>query len=372
MSGLNWGAFLMGYAALQGLFLALALALSKRGRPAANHLLALLMLVFAAILLDSFLHRGGLYHALPALTFFSGPLWFLPAPLILWYTASRTGAKPSLARHAVIQLLPAALVLYRSLEFYALSPAIKLRIADTFQPYGTVSTEAILFVIQNALLLPWALRLLRNSRNPSDSSPGLAWLRVMIIALLIYAFLDFACVVGMALLDTTLPGFSLLTLGVLTILLHGIGLLAILDPEQLFPPALLPRARYARSGLRTEELPALRQRLDTLLLEGELYLQDNLQRGELALSLGIPEYQLSQLLNQHIGMGFHDYLNHCRIEAFKIRLAAPDSDRLTILALAYELGFSSKGSFYRAFRKHVGLTPSEYARQSGQRSKPTG
>ncbi|NJO89382.1 MAG: helix-turn-helix transcriptional regulator, partial [Chloroflexia bacterium] len=57
---------------------------------------------------------------------------------------------------------------------------------------------------------------------------------------------------------------------------------------------------------------------------------------------------------------FSDYINSYRIEAFIKTVKSKPDDGDTYLSIAYNVGFNSKSSFNRAFKKHTGFTPSEY------------
>ena len=45
-------------------------------------------------------------------------------------------------------------------------------------------------------------------------------------------------------------------------------------------------------------------------------------------------------------------------------LASNDRKEYTILKILYEVGFNSKSSFNTAFKKHTGLTPTEYRQKT--------
>jgi AraC-like DNA-binding protein len=49
-----------------------------------------------------------------------------------------------------------------------------------------------------------------------------------------------------------------------------------------------------------------------------------------------------------------------RLRHFITKIDATILDALTIEAIAFESGFSSKSSFYRAFNRFYDCTPSEY------------
>ncbi|MEM6805587.1 MAG: helix-turn-helix domain-containing protein [Bacteroidota bacterium] len=87
--------------------------------------------------------------------------------------------------------------------------------------------------------------------------------------------------------------------------------------------------------------------------------------GQLAKHLGLPINSLSHIINESFDTNFSDLINHHRILAFKELVLQPDSKKYSILGMGQEVGFSSKASFYRAFKKETGLTPSDYIKSQG-------
>jgi len=55
-----------------------------------------------------------------------------------------------------------------------------------------------------------------------------------------------------------------------------------------------------------------------------------------------------------------------RLEHFISKIDSATLDSLTIEAIAFESGFSSKTSFYRAFNRFYKCTPSEYIESINQ------
>lgn len=95
--------------------------------------------------------------------------------------------------------------------------------------------------------------------------------------------------------------------------------------------------------------------------EGRLYRQTGLSIGALAGLLGLPEYRLRRLINQHLGYrNFNDFLNEWRLREACSRLRDPAEARLPILSIALDVGFGSIGPFNRAFKQRFGITPSEF------------
>jgi AraC-like DNA-binding protein len=55
--------------------------------------------------------------------------------------------------------------------------------------------------------------------------------------------------------------------------------------------------------------------------------------------------------------------------AFKEKILAPNSQKYSIEGIAHDIGFKSKASFYRAFRKETSLTPSEFLMKNKKKSQ---
>ena len=62
-------------------------------------------------------------------------------------------------------------------------------------------------------------------------------------------------------------------------------------------------------------------------------------------------------------------MHQLRIEAFIALAKQPENEKYSIAGLGEKVGFRSKASFYRAFKKETNGTPSEYlAKKSSNRS----
>jgi AraC-like DNA-binding protein len=95
----------------------------------------------------------------------------------------------------------------------------------------------------------------------------------------------------------------------------------------------------------------------------KLYLNPATNLDRTAAHTGIPAKTISAVLNQHLDLGFTEWVNSYRINEFKQKTRNGDLERLTISAIASECGFSSQATFQRIFKQSTGMTPSEYLKK---------
>ena len=91
-----------------------------------------------------------------------------------------------------------------------------------------------------------------------------------------------------------------------------------------------------------------------------IFQNSNLNLRILASELGIKEKELSKLINQCSNTNFYQFINRFRVDEFKNLLESPKAKQMSILGLAQEAGFSSKSTFYTAFKTLEGVTPKQY------------
>lgn len=102
------------------------------------------------------------------------------------------------------------------------------------------------------------------------------------------------------------------------------------------------------------------EQLQQYMKEQEPYLNPTLTLKDLSSQLDIPSHKLSVIINKHIGQHFFDFINQYRIDKAKTYLQDFANNKLTIQQVFYDVGFNSKSSFNTAFKKHTGLTPTEF------------
>ncbi|NJB37681.1 helix-turn-helix domain-containing protein [Croceivirga sp. JEA036] len=115
-----------------------------------------------------------------------------------------------------------------------------------------------------------------------------------------------------------------------------------------------------KSPLESEELESLKQALHQMMTEEQVYLNPQLSLPELAERMNSNVHTLSRAINAGFNKNFRDFVNHYRIEDFIVRAQDEKYKNQTFLAIALAVGFNSKSSFNRSFKKVTNKSPREY------------
>lgn len=105
------------------------------------------------------------------------------------------------------------------------------------------------------------------------------------------------------------------------------------------------------------------------LVKAYFEIEKGYRRPELSLSILANEIntttnKLSWVLNNIYKKTFYQLVNEYRVEDFSERIKQNKHKELTLLAIAVEVGFNSKSTFYKAFKEITKMTPSEYIRKT--------
>jgi AraC-like DNA-binding protein len=153
---------------------------------------------------------------------------------------------------------------------------------------------------------------------------------------------------------TALSFLAAVTLAALSL---ASGVVFLRDDPRLFDA---PVARAPAAGVASRDR-ALHARLMQALDRDEVWREEGLTIGGLARRLSAPEHHLRRLINEGLGYrNFAAFLNERRIAAAKAALGDPAKARVSVSAIAFEVGFSSLAPFNRAFREIAGRTPSAW------------
>lgn len=111
-----------------------------------------------------------------------------------------------------------------------------------------------------------------------------------------------------------------------------------------------------------DESEIIGRKIEELMVKQRYFMKKDLKIGEIAKAIGSNRTYVSNYINRTYNCSFSDYTNSKRIEHAKLLLANPATvKKLTLVA--EESGFANEQSFYRNFKKFVGMTPAEWQSQ---------
>ena len=121
-------------------------------------------------------------------------------------------------------------------------------------------------------------------------------------------------------------------------------------------------SKYQKSPLKNNQKIQIIEELDKYM-ENKPYYYSNLTIDEVAEALKTNSKYLSQVINETYSKNFYTYVNFFRINDSKEMLLSEQFDNYSMEGIAKTVGFNSKSSFYSAFKKHTGFTPTEFKKK---------
>ncbi|MBV6647473.1 MAG: helix-turn-helix transcriptional regulator, partial [Cyclobacteriaceae bacterium] len=112
-------------------------------------------------------------------------------------------------------------------------------------------------------------------------------------------------------------------------------------------------------GFSRRDLHHVYEKLERYYQQERPYLTGDFKLPDLAAGTGFSVHQVSEAINSCAKLNFNDWTNAWRIDKAKELLLSSD---LKIESVAFSSGFNNKVSFFSAFRKHTGTTPTGWRR----------
>lgn len=358
-----------------GLFAAVQLGVRRDWRTSPATALGVFLLLSAISGVDLILDRTGVYAAAPAMT---GLLWttslFL-GPAILAYVVAMTGDPGrgwTLARVGRLAW-PAIVAIVLALPFFLLPSRTRLAVytgvgAELDGRIGLVQLAfvALFLVVMLGYLAAAFWVLGRHVRRVRDlfsniEDRTLSWLRALLLVMLA-AWIWGAVKAGLGVdaVQSAWLDFAAATVELCwtaAIGLFGLAQKPIFTLQTETPRALPPHGKYARSALVESRQIEIAARLEQAMGAESLHRDPLLSLSALASRIAVTPNHLSQVLNDHLGQSFFDYVNRWRVKDAIARIR--DSDE-PILTIAFDVGFNSRSTFNAAVKKHTGRPPSAF------------
>ncbi len=354
-----------GGGALVGIFVAALLVSRPTGNRRAATVLSVLMVLLSLSIVYPLLFSAwpgmSRLHAVVVIE----PLQFLITPLMALYARLLLVPGFRLRPAQLLHLVPFALI-----GVFSILP-VPASYQGQAHRFGAMALEILwaLLVIQAFLyVLPVSGLLFRYRHSLRDQESSLAGIDLGWLWWFVHLFLALTVVYAVLLVlvlhgPRELPVRAWLSV-VLTLLVFVVGRRALLQRqvpvvEALAAPAA-PAAPAARVVVTAEEADEIKARLLRAMETDRLYLDPELSLSALVQRIGATRNQVSWVINKQLGRNFYDFVNEYRVREVIRRMNEGAARDVKITALAFDAGFNSKPAFNAVFKKHTGLTPSEY------------
>jgi AraC-like DNA-binding protein len=343
-----------------------ALQFVSRKKVAVNYWLGVLFLCFGYIWLYFGFYRATRFSWAPWLLYSDVLVTFLLGPSLYRYTLALAGM--SSGRRLPLRLLPFLPVLGVLAYLIAARPYLSLPVValSGLDPeYTAVPAVNVINTIGDAYFLCFAVvstAIVVRFYRASDRGVRRAFRGVLayyIIGLSTFAIF-FA---GHALRQDSLLALATLINGVNSTYFF---FYSYRYPEYSQRTIRLPQMGHVRPATTNGEVDVQRilKRLELVMEGSEGYRDPKITLQSLSARLGLQYFQLSQILNDDLGTSFRTYINTRRLA--KARLLLVEKPVMSILEIAFDVGFNSKSAFNTAFLKENGISPRDFRKKASK------
>lgn len=337
------------FGAFQGFFLALVLSFKKETR---IHTILIALLFFSSLFLmyEYFVFNRYLIRY-PHLIGITLPLLYSIPPLFYFFIREVNGSENSKPRF-MLHLVPSMLVLLIMTPYFASSSQHKLMLLFAHE------SASELYPFRDYLGLGlWASAVIYGllSYRTSITTCKKGWVQSLTKFNLILILAISLAWVFIILDEHTHREVMIIAALLFSLLIHFIGYTAFRGST------FLPVQTKASNKLFTlEERETIKAGICRLLEEDKVYKNSSFSISELGKILQTNTKYLSTIINKEFGCSFTFLVNTHRIKEAEKMILDNQFSHLSFLGIAVEVGFTNKNSFTRAFKRHRGITPSQF------------
>ena len=368
----------------QCVLFALFLITFKKGNKQSNTLLALFLLSYAAIPLDTLINYGAAFRAhvidiSPNIFYIFGNAYWLEAVLLLFYVRSMIYKEFRLKKQDALLFVPFLLYCFYQINiWYLVDHSSKVAILNNYQVAEEPLYSRFIGLFRECFrLFCGVLSLIELQRYQTKikdqfaniESVDLTWLKILVIGFL---FIKADAIL------VTLAMFSSFEFDVI-IDYERLGLISNYAVLLLISVLIFFSLSFSSvfKGIDTDKKDIVtidKNPIDIAVVNKVLehmktnkpYLNHLLTLENLANQLDMTSRFLSQIINRHFKQNFFEFINSYRINESKILLERSENTSTTILQILEQAGFNSKATFNTFFKKTVGLTPTQYRKNYRQ------
>lgn len=356
----------------------LLLLLGKKNKSLPDYLLGVIFMLYAISIGSVYLELQNLKNnpTYSAITNISWLFLFLHGPALWFYIKSLSDHEFRFKPVYLLHFIP--FIFFSVFQYYNfINLTVPEKIAflenDFFKELVSYKITVLAIGASTISYNIWALNLIRRRRDKlmqqysKIEDIDLGWLNALTIA----ALICYSVNVALFILDlifhfATYKYLMFLTNSFATVYILFLGYFGIRQGNIFINSVIVTGKSGGKPASNETPSPVINtddafiRTLIRSMEEKQPYLDPEITISRLSELLNVKIEFLSEVLNTRLNQNFFDFINKYRIEEFKIQSILKANSHLSIMGIAYNCGFNSKASFYRAFRKFEGTSPSEY------------
>jgi len=352
---------------LIGIFLSILLAIAfgiKSKRYVANVWLLGFFIANAILVTVKFLYNTGNIINHPHWFKVNYPVGLLRPVFMYLYVFFLFNETKKSRRYFYLHLAPFFILLIYLTPFFTQNSEYKIAVLnrEIINTLGLIPSWYIFFQYLYSIFYLYLIVYTLNTFIKKTAKPSISqrviinWIKYLIIGS--FAYLLISMIIR---LSGYSGDYNYYMYEVISVFLIILTIKLLLSKDQISNPSI--DKIYKKSNLSNSDKRIYISRINYLIDEENLYLKNDLRLRDISEKLEIPEYLISQVINEKVGKSFRDYLNEFRVRAAQVKLSESHS-KYTIEGIAKDVGFNSRSSFYSAFKKVTNLTPLEYIKDN--------
>lgn len=347
---------LIAFGALQAVFLAVIIGIRKQGWSA--KLFATFLFVEGFTLIERLVAEAGLMSDIPHILGISYPLNFIKSPILFLLALSITKKQFRLSRIHLWHTVPFWFILIMNVPFYLMPGSQKTAQVAAFIDYIPAYSSFnfwffLSFFLYLGTYLYLSIKVLRfYCAHIKTNSLANGYLK----AIYLYSFLLMIQLLHFLLRPSgwvEFPWINEVSMLLMTFLIQSIAFTFLTRSK-----FIEEQSKKFNPGL--DQLTIDGNRIKELLESEKAFLKDDLKLEVFAHSSGLTKVRVSEVINHSFGTNFKGLIAQYRVEEVKRLMQGEGGQESSIIQIGLRAGFNNKVSFYRTFKKHTGMSPSEY------------